>query len=334
MRSRIEPNPLNAACIPIEWNTSLPVYASAAFLASVAQEYGWIGGFDEDAQVRCILPYVVIHKPGFRIVRFQTEVVPLQEEFSFEQEKSFLNNAVEYLRTIGVDMIMPGLNAAVFRTYPDGAVAAPFGTFLLDLRQPEDCLMKNIHSTFRYNIRRATRERVEIKEGLEYLDICYSLIENTLRRSGQSCKGHNQFARSILALGENVKLLVAVRDGACQGCMVAPFSRYAAFTWYCGSQEKPVIGAMHLLHWEAIRRFRAMGVGCFNFQGVRINPEPGSKQEGILNFKGRFGGIMVRGYAWKYSFRILKFAAYELAMRLVRGGDIVDVERYKLAKAS
>jgi lipid II:glycine glycyltransferase (peptidoglycan interpeptide bridge formation enzyme) len=244
-----------------------------------------------------------------------------------------LNNATEYLRSTGVDLIMPGANAAVFRTYPDGADAAPYGTFIKDLNQPEDALLKEIHSTFRYNIRRALREGVQIKEGLEYLDTSYGLVAGTLKRSGHPFRKYDDFKKAVLALGEQVRILVAEREGVCQGCMVAPFSEHTAYTWYCGSRPAPVIGAMHLLHWEAMCRFRRMGVKRFDFQGVRIDPEKGSKQEGILNFKSRFGGSPVRGYVWKYSFRPMQSAAYNVAIRLLKGGDIVDMERHKLASS-
>jgi hypothetical protein len=324
---------LKATPIEIRWHNDLPVYASEPFLRTAGKEYGWIGGADEAGRLRCILPYIVIRKPALRMVRFQTEVVPVEQELSVEEEHAFLNSAVEYLRSTGVDMIMPGTNAAVFRTYPDGAVAAPYGTLIKDLNQSEDSLMKEIHSTFRYNIRRAIREGVQVKEGLEYLDTSYALIADTLKRSGQAFKKYYDFKKAILALGEQVKILVAEQEGMCQGCMVAPFSEYAAYTWYCGSRPEPVIGAMHLLHWEAMCRFRQMAVKRFNFQGVRIDPDQGSKQEGILNFKSRFGGSLLRGYAWKYSFCPLKFAAYAVAMRLLKGGDVVDVEHHKLASA-
>ena len=89
---------------------------------------------------------------------------------------------------------------------------------------------------------------------------------------------------------------------------------------------------MHLLMWQAMLELRALGVKQFNFTGVRIDPEKGSKQEGILTFKMRFGGTLVQGYMWKYSFRPVKFAAYSLAVRLLRGGDIVDIERHKLGR--
>src|SRR2546429_1753285 len=60
---------------------------------------------------------------------------------NIEEERSFLNSAVKILRSTGVDMIMPGLNATVFRTYPVGAVASPYRTLLKNLNEPEDELM-------------------------------------------------------------------------------------------------------------------------------------------------------------------------------------------------
>lgn len=321
---------MRATPVEIRWHSSLPIYASEAFLRTASSEYGWVGGTDGAGELRCVLPYTVIRKGGFRVVRFRLATVPLEGTLDVDEEKLFLSEATEYLRSTGVDMIMPGANAAVFRTYPDGAVAAPYGTYIKDLSQSEDSLMKEIHSTFRYNIRRATREGVKIKEGLEFLDISYALIADTLRRSGQPFRKYDDFRDAILSLGEHVRILVAEHDGVCNGCMVAPFSEAAAYTWYCGSRPEPVIGAMHLLHWEAMRRFRQMGVKQFDFQGVRIDPEEGSKQEGILNFKRRFGGRLLQGYVWKYAFRPIKSAAYDVAVRLFKGGDIVDVERHKL----
>jgi len=90
---------------------------------------------------------------------------------------------------------------------------------------------------------------------------------------------------------------------------------------------------MNLLHWEALRYFRAMGVQYFDFQGVRIRPAKGSKQEGILTYKQGFGGTLVEGYLWKYPLRRLTATAYSLAVRLMIGGDVVDQEHHKLASA-
>ena len=63
----------------INWHSGLPVFASEPFLKSVSDEYGWLGGHDSSGQLRCVLPYTVIRKPGFHIIRFRTETIPLAD---------------------------------------------------------------------------------------------------------------------------------------------------------------------------------------------------------------------------------------------------------------
>jgi hypothetical protein len=323
------PTHLKASPVAIRWTSALPLYASEEFLKLGSTEYGWIGGTEPGGELRCIVPFSVLRKPGFRMIRFRHETVPLGADLTLEEERAFLENVIQHFRSSGADLIIPAGNTAIFRTYPHGAIAAPYGTYVIDLQQPEETLSSAVHSTFRYNIRRAGREGVQIREGHEHLDAAYDLVAETLGRSGMSFKTREEFRTMILGLGNNVQILVAVKGDVIQGCMVAPFSGHTAYTWYCGSRLEPVIGAMHLLHWEAILRFRKMGVRHFNFQGVRINPEEGSKQEGLLNFKRRFGGRLVQGFMWKYSLKSLQWALYSTAVRL-KGGDIVDQEQHKL----
>lgn len=322
---------LTAAPVEINWHSGLPIFACGQFLKTVGDEYGWIGGTDDAGRLRCILPYTVICKPGFRIVRFRIETIPLQAEFDEAEEKSFLNSAVEYFRSAGADMIIPASNTTLFRTYPEGAIAAPYGTFIKNLEQPADVLWNEVSEAYRKDIRRATKAGAQIQEGIQYLETAYTLTADTLKRSGSKLKSYEEFRSNVRGFGDNVKIYVAIHQGEVQACLVAPFSQHTAYTLYGGTIPQPLKGAMHLLHWEAIRHFHEMNVKYFNFTGARINPEKGSKQEGIATFKMRFGGRMVQGYMWKYSFHSLKFAAYSVAFRLLKGGDIVDSERYKLA---
>lgn len=137
-----------------------------------------------------------------------------------------------------------------------------------------------------------------------------------------------------IGLGEYVKVLVADYQRSVQGCAVVPFSGHSAYYLYGGSIPNLLTGATNLLQWEAIRMFRKLGVKRYDFVGVRINPEKGSKQEGLMIFKQRFGGQLAQGYMWKYSLHPLKFAVFSLAVRFLRGGDIVDHERHKLNKSN
>jgi hypothetical protein len=324
---------IKATPIEINWHPDLSIYASEPFLKAVGDEYGWIGGCDDSGKVRCILPYTVIKKAFFRLVRFRVETIPFEADFSVEDEKSFLNSAMEFFRDIGADMVIPATTNTIFRTYPDGAVSAPYGTYIIDLKQTEETLFGNFSSSHRRKVRLATKKGVQIKSGIEYMDTAYELVRDTFKRSKLGFMSQKAFTRYVRGLEENVKILVADYNGVVQGCVVIPFSNHSAYYVYGGSIPEPITGATNLLHWEAIRQFRNLGVRYYDFVGVRINPAKGSKQEGLMMFKERFGGQLIQGYMWKYAIHPLKYAIYNLAVRLLRGGDIVDHEHNKLSSA-
>jgi lipid II:glycine glycyltransferase (peptidoglycan interpeptide bridge formation enzyme) len=174
------------------------------------------------------------------------------------------------------------------------------------------------------------KQDVLIRNGMEYLKPAYELVRDTFKRSNLGFMDYEAFERYVLSLNENVKIFVAEYQGTVQGCVVVPFSTYRAYYVYGGSIPEPHTGATNLIHWEAIRFFRGLGVKSYDFVGVRIDPKKESKQEGLMMYKARFGGRLVQGYMWKYSINPVKYAVYSLAVRILRSGDIVDQERHKL----
>jgi hypothetical protein len=318
---------VNAKPIKFDWNPGVSIYAAEAFLRQVGDEYGWLGGFDDNQRLRCVLPYTIVKKAIFRLVRFRVDTIVLDDNLSAEEEKAFLNSVISHFRSIGVDVIVPGAANALFRVFPDGALTAPYGNFVVDLAHSEEQLWQNLHGKHRNVIRTATKKGVEIRSGAEELEKVHALIASTLGRSKLDFMSFEKFGQFISALGMNVKILVAYHEGHLQGAAVFPFSNHSAYYLYGGSVAQPVTGAMNLLHWEAIRYFRNLGVKRYDFVGARVAPEKGSKQEGIKMFKERFGGEFLTGYTWKFSFKPIKYWLYSLAAQWRQGGDVVDQER-------
>lgn len=327
---RTKVNNLRASRVAINWHPELSIYASERFLRAVGDEYGWLGGMDDFENLRCILPYTIIRKAGVRMVRFRVETIPVGKELGIEEETSFLNSAIAHFRSMKADIVIPATTNTIFRTYPDGAIAAPYGTYIIDLDGDEETIFNNFSSSHRRKIRLASKAGVQITGGLEFMEEAYTLVRDTFKRSSIGFMNYSAFKRMLEGLGEYVKIMVAEYQGILQGCVVIPYSGHSAYYVYGGSIPEPVAGAMNLLHWEAIRTFRGLKVKRYDFCGVRINPEKGSKQEGLSTFKERFGPRLVQGYLWKCSLNPIKSIVYSLAVRVLRGGDIVDAERHKL----
>lgn len=321
---------IKAKQIAIEWHPGLSIFSSEKFLKAVGDEYGWLGGFDKSGKLKCILPYTVIKKTIFRMVRFRVETMPVERELSINEEKAFLNSSVKYFRSIGVDMIIPATTNTIFRTYPDGADAAPYGSYIIDLQQSEDDLWHNIDRRKRQQINKAIKAGVTIRDGSDNLKEAYDLIVDTFKRSRLPFMSQEDFKAYIGGLGENGKVIIADYNGVAQSYVVFGFSDYCVYAIYAGNVDNQQPGANQLIYWEAIRRFKNLGVRQYDFVGARINPEKGSKQETINRMKRHFGAQLKQGYIWKYPIKPLKYKFYLIASRWRSGGDIVDSERHKM----
>lgn len=321
---------MTARPIHLDWHPGLPVFASGTFLKAVSNNYGWMGGIDASGKLRCALPYTVIRKGFFRLVRFRVETISLDGSHSLQEERSFLNSCMGYLRSIGSDVVIPATTNTIFRTYPDGADAAPYGSYLVDLQQSEDVLWKNIGRITRQNIGTARRDGVCIGSGLEHFDAAYDLIKDTFSRSKLPFMSRESLKRFMLGLGERGKLVTAHYKGVMQSCVIYAFSDYCAYAVYAGNTAPQHQGANKLIYWQAFRMFKELGVQRFDFVGARINPAKGSKNEAINLFKQRLGAKLIQGYIWKYALRPWRSLAYSHGVRLLRGGDIVDLERHKM----
>lgn len=325
---------MKAKRIDINWHQGLPIFASEPFLKAVGDEYGWLGGFDNTGNLRCILPYTIIRKAIFRMARFRVETIPMVEDIDVQEEKLFLNSAIEYLRSIGADMVIPATTNTIFRTHPDGADVAPYGTYVIDLNQPEDILWRNIDRITRQNINTAIKKGVNIRTGSEHLDATYMLVRDTFRRSRLPFMNYKSFKRFVLGLGDHGKIMIAEYQGVAQSYVFFAFSNYCAYAIYAGNVSNQHQGANKLLYWEAICAFKKLGIQRYDFVGARIDPEKGSKEWALNSFKKHFGAKLRQGYIWKYSFNPLKYRLYCLGARLRSGGDIVDAERHKLESTS
>lgn len=321
--------------VSLDWHPGLPVFARESFLKAVSEEYGWLGGIAESGELRCVLPYTIVRKAVFRMVRFRTESLPLVQNFDISEEKAFLNGVIDHFRSMGVDMIIPATNNAIFRTYPDQAEVAPYGTYVIDLGKPEETLWMNIDRITRQNIKSASKSGVRVRDAAEEeLDQAYALIRETFKRSDLPFMGVSSFRSFLSGLGEYGKVLVAEHEAMPQSYVVFGYSNYCAYAIYAGNLATQQAGANKLLYWEAIRLFRNLGVRSYDFYGTRINPEKGTKQEALGLFKKRFGAQLKQGYMWKFRFHSLRSLLYQIAVRVRSRGDIVDLEKHKMGHAS
>src|SRR5262249_51181453 len=153
------------------------------------------------------------------------------------------NSAMEYFRSIGADLVIPATTNSIFRTYPDGAVAVPYGTRMVDLLRSEETLLSEMSPSHRPLMRAAPKSGVKIRSAPELVDVAHTLVRDTFKRSSMPFMGLAEFRRFVAGLGDNVKILAAEHHGVVQGCIVVPFSRHCAYFVYGGRIANSSTGA-------------------------------------------------------------------------------------------
>jgi hypothetical protein len=313
-------------------NENAPIFAHPDYLKTQSDEFYYLTSDDGIMSV----PVVIKKKLIFRYAVFHSGVIS-NNVAEKGNEKEFLNSVVDYLKKEKIDFISSPPSYTLFDDYPDDSVYAPFGTYIVDLTLTEDELWSNMHQKHRNVVRNAEKNVIRIVRSKNDTDFIYKSLLNTMDRSGMGFSGKEYFDRIINALDTHIEIFSAYKDDRFQGCAVIPFNVESAFYLWGGSVEKPELGAMNLLQWEAMKYFKALGVREYNFVGARLKPESGSKLEGIQRFKSRFGAKLKTGYLWKMPLNPFKYFLFNLIISIKNFGkgsikDIIDQEREKLLK--
>lgn len=277
-----------------------------------------------------ILPFAIHKKFSFTKGYFHTAVNNL-ENSSVEREQLFLNAVISIIKKTKLcDWIQQPPNWAIFNSYPDGAVFAPFGSYKINLQEKtKDELFDSIQTKDRSDIRKAVKEGVEVKNGFHLLNDALVLIKQTAEKANISVPTVNE----LNYLKNNLNVFVSYYQNIPQSSAVFYSNNYAWYNMYAGAKDKPFRGSNSLLYWSAIKFAKESKVLFFDFVGARINPEPGSKQEKIQRFKEHFGVELHKGYLWKMPISKVKYSLYSFLIKIISiikrkklKSDIIDQE--------
>ncbi len=187
----------------------------------------------------------------------------------------------------------------------------PKDTVMIDLNKPEDDILKNMKSKWRYNIRLAKRKGVTIRQSTDLADLdkFYEIARVTSERD----KFHIHEKQYYEALFRNlvvnnwIKLFVAEYEGEVLAVNIVSFYKdTVTYMHGASSNEHRNLMAPHLLQWEAILEAKKQGFAKYDFYGVAPENEPNHAWSGISRFKLGFGGKRV-SYVGAYDIVYKKF---------------------------
>lgn len=278
-----------------------------------------------------ILPVVVCNKALFRWATLLAVPIGYKGQGNITQE--YLDQVCATLKKSGIQWITSTLAASPFPAFPHKSKRIPFGTHIIDLNQPEEVLMQNMHSKHRNVVKRAEKDGVEIKIGGKELLNDYVRLETaTWARSEKNSNGFEYYEQIVEALDGNVDVSVAYFNGEPQSGAITYWGNTEAYYMFGANIDNPHIGSGNLLQWKLLCLYKSRGVQKYNFVGCRIGEDEDSKYHGIQRFKERFGGELVEGYMFKIVLKPMYASLWDTIYKLIKGvpaPDAIDQEIHK-----
>jgi peptidoglycan pentaglycine glycine transferase (the first glycine) len=160
---------------------------------------------------------------------------------------------------------------------PSSLDAAPRFTARVDLRQSPDALLAAMRPTTRYEIRRAERRGVVIRDGGEKdLPIFYEVVKATSSRQGFSPYPQSYFEQMWRSFHErgHIHLLIAEYQGeVLSSNLLVGFGKSTFYKMGGWSGVRRDIRPNPFLHWTGMQWGRQHGYRYYDFEG--INPSVG-----------------------------------------------------------
>lgn len=319
-----------------KFEKNYPVYFTEAY-HSAEQAQGFKTGFilnDDDL----VMPFRVYKKLFFQFLQPLCPPLINANKPGIEQEKKFLNEIIIFLKKDKTyHRIMQPLVMDVFQTFPDHAPHCSFGQIFLEIETPsEDDIFAGFKSNYRNEIRAAIKAGTEIKSGPSELDNCYELYKTVHERQGiyHDPKSFFQLLGKHLIPGQKMQFYTAYLNNDAQCSALILYAGSEALYLFGGSQAKPALpGIIKLMQWQIIKEMKSIGIKRYIWGGCRLSEVSGTKQQGMQEFKLRFGSTIKKGFLWKYDVNPAYAGLYDLLMKIdskLKGrkvaGDVIDYE--------
>lgn len=175
----------------------------------------------------------------------------------------------------------------------------PSDTQCIDLTPSEEDILVQMKPKGRYNIGLARRHGVSVVEDVspegmaEFIDI---YKDTHARKNIRATKA--EYFRTFIPLiagSGSGSIFFAEYLGARVAAALVVYFGHSAMYYYGGSRSAHRnVMAPYLLHFEIIRRAKALGCECYDFGGVAPQGAPDGDWTDISVFKRKFGGREVR----------------------------------------
>ena len=167
----------------------------------------------------------------------------------------------------------------------------PDRTWVLDLTQSEEEILKNMKKSNRYEINRIERSGIEVITGnsRENLDIFWKLHLETVKRQGFTPFSRKTTETELEVFGDDCQIFSAKIGNEFLSSSIIIFDNFAGY-YHQGSSVYSKFPVAHASLWAGILEAKKRGCREFNFWGVSPVENEKHPWTGLSRFKRKFGG--------------------------------------------
>lgn len=173
-------------------------------------------------------------------------------------------------------------------------------SWMIDVREDEETLLKNMRKSMRQSIRKAQEAQLDIRwlSLEEGLDIFWNLYQTTAARQHFTTFSRSYLEAECRAFADSHELLIPIGyyEGVPISGAIIVCAHNQAFYHHGASDQSiaPNVPAAHLVQWEIIREAKRRGYTYYNFWGVVPEDAKSHPWYGLSTFKRGLGGFEER----------------------------------------
>jgi lipid II:glycine glycyltransferase (peptidoglycan interpeptide bridge formation enzyme) len=266
------------------------------------------------------MPVIIKNKSFFKIGYCVHPPLKYGITLNEKEEVDFFKKLYSLLKSNKtIDFIKPPIHIENFKHIPPSAIGHSIGIIRLSLKdKTEEEVFSQFKPIYRNLIRKAQKENVEVKFGIEYFDDFYKLYKDKLVLENAPYDSYEQIKKMVFSLDSLDRSLcgVAYCNGIPDAGIVNINDRINAYYFWAGTTLKPHQGSLRLLHWEIIKKYISLGIQNYRMGAAREGDLLNEKHARLLAFKTGFGSQVDKGFQFTFVVNKFKYNLYQFLIKL------------------
>ena len=272
------------------------------------------------AHKNAIMPIILKNKLFFKIGYCSHPPLKGGCKLTEEEEVDFFCELGAFLkRSKLIDFIVAPIHIENFSHIPVDGVGHKIGIIRLSLKnKSEDEIFSSFKSMYRNLIRKALKEDVSVKFGMDCFDDFYNLYREKLVLENASYDSYEVVKNLAISLDKKGQMICAVayyNKMPNAGVLNIQDGKNAYYLW-AGTANNAHAGSLRLLHWEIIKIYLEKGIENYRMGAAREGDLLNEKHARLLAFKTGFGCEVDEGFHFTFISNKWKFKLYTILLNL------------------